>query len=142
MSLKGWFKSIAVLLPLAALNVSTASADDGACAGGTCSTMPTGGHCGGPFGCPGPYVHCTPKVPCLKYKSSCGKPLCDLCDVPGYGYYPTCWRPSDQPLYYHCQVPTPTQMVPPPAHAPAPAPVWPNEETTPMPRPSGNGARR
>jgi hypothetical protein len=141
MSLNDWLKRIALLLPLslAALSVPAAWADDGACAGGACSTVPAcSGHCGWPIGCPGPYIHCTPKVPCLKYKCACGKPLCDMCDVPGYGYYPTCWRPFDQPVNYQCLVPTPTQLVQPPA----PGLVWPNEETSPMPRPNGNGAPR
>src|SRR5437016_2009554 len=99
MSLKDWLKRILFLLPVTfgALSASVASAQEGMCAGGSCSAAPT---CSTPacsmLGCPGPYVHCTPKVPCLKYKKTCGKPVCDLCDMPGYGYFPTCWRPWDQ----------------------------------------------
>ena len=129
MSLKDWFQKIVLLLPLTALSASAAVAADGACAGGSCSTAPA---CGTPacakICCPGPYVHCTPKVPCLKYKCACGKPLCDLCDMPGYGYHPTCWRAWDQPLNYQCCVPTPTQLVHPPAEM-----FMPSDELLPAP---------
>jgi hypothetical protein len=141
MSLNDWLKRLAFLLPLslAAASVSVASAADGACAGGSCSTVPTcDGHCGWPFHCPGPYVHCTPKVPCLKYKCSCGKPLCDICDMPGYGYYPTCWRTWDQPVNYFCPVPTPTQLV----HPPVDVLLVPGGEHPPMPRRNGDGVER
>ena len=67
----------------------------GACgAGGCCSQN---GCCpGGP--CPAPLVHCTPKPPKIKFKCVCGKPICDPCDLEGYGYNPTCWRPWTPPL--------------------------------------------
>jgi hypothetical protein len=130
MSLSDLLKRLAFLLPLslAALSAPAASAADGACAGGACGGVPGWtGRCASGSCCPGPYRHCTPKVPGVKYKCACGKPLCDMCDVPGYGYYPTCWRAWDQPLNYHCVVPTPTQLVPPPAEAMVPAEdQWPS----------------
>ncbi len=135
MSLKGFLRNAVFLVPVL-LGVPSAMADDGACVGGSCGTpapMGKAGCCW--FGCPGPYVHCTPKVPCLKYKCTCGKPVCDLCDMPGYGYYPTCWRPWDQPVNYNCVVPTPTQLVHPPAA------MIPYEETLPTPTPMPGSER-
>jgi hypothetical protein len=130
MSLKDWLKSIALLLTLGVWNI--AAADDGGCAGGMCGAPSCGGAPCQKFHCPGPYTHCTPQVPCLKFKSACGKPLCDTCDMPGYGYYPTCWRAWDQPLNYVCAVPTPTQLVQPPPVAP-----FPPEAALSLPQPPG-----
>jgi hypothetical protein len=42
--------------------------------------------------CPGPYVHCMERPPCIKFKCSCPKPVCPPCDAEFWGYYPTCWR--------------------------------------------------
>jgi hypothetical protein len=133
MALKDWLKSIAFLLPLslAAMSAPAALAQDGSCAGGSCGAGVPGcaGNPSAGCPCPGPYIHYTPKIPCIKYKCTCGKPLCNLCDMPGYGYYPTCWRAYDQPLNYACAVPTPTQNVHPPAEL-----FVPGEEQLPTPR--------
>jgi hypothetical protein len=48
--------------------------------------------------CPPPLVHCTPKPPTIKFKCVCPLPVCNPCDLQGYGYYPTCWRPWLPPL--------------------------------------------
>ena len=136
MSLKDWLKRLAFVVPLSlgALSVSVATAEDGGCVGGSCgsSSGGSGKNCGP---CPPPFIHYTPKVPCIRFKCTCGKPVCDICDMPGYGYYPTCWRPWDQPLNYNCPVPTPTQLVQPPEM------LWPQEEVLPMPR-IGDGLPR
>jgi hypothetical protein len=42
--------------------------------------------------CPGPYVHCMERPPCIKFKCTCPKPVCPPCDADFWGYYPTCWR--------------------------------------------------
>ena len=113
----------------------------GACgAGGCCSQN---GCCpGGP--CPAPLVHCTPKPPKIKFKCVCGKPICDPCDLEGYGYNPTCWRPWTPPL--SCgNGPFPALGCPPPlAHAVSPyptaagdvlpAPIKPNSDTQRLPK--------
>jgi hypothetical protein len=62
--------------------------------GGCCSQ--DGTCCSGP--CPPPLIHCTPKPPKIKFKCTCGKPICNPCDLQGYGYNPTCWRPWTPPL--------------------------------------------
>ena len=128
MSLKDWLKRVAFLLPLAmsALCVPAATAGEGSCGAGGCGAPGCGADPGCKH-CPGPYIHWTPKVPHFKFKKVCGKPICDTCDMPGYGYYPTCWRPWDQPLNYFCPVPTPTQLVHPPAA------LVPYAETLPVP---------
>ena len=117
MSLKDRIKKCAYLLPLAlgALSASVAAAGDYGCGGGSCGAPACAGHSSWPVGCPAPFVHYAPKVPCIKFKCACGKPVCDICDMQSYGYYPTCWRAWDQPLNYQCAVPTPTQLVAPPA---------------------------
>jgi hypothetical protein len=123
MSLKDALKKLMFVLPLivGALGGSTAlgqapmpvagPACGPAGCGPSCTPAPTcAGHCDSHC-CPGPYVHCTPQLPCLKYKKACGKPICDVCDYEGYGYYPTCWRAWNVPVNYVCPVPTPTQLV-------------------------------
>jgi hypothetical protein len=68
--------------------------------------------------CPPPLVHCAPKPPKIKFKYACPLPVCKPCDLQGYGYYPTCWRPSLPPLRcpdapvpaLDCNVPVPPAM--------------------------------
>jgi hypothetical protein len=104
MSLQRIVKSIAVAVTtgfVLATTALTSYADGcGSCVTGTCGTSgccSQNGCC--PCGpCPPPLVHCTPKVPKIKYKCVCGKPICDPCDLEGYGYNPTCWRPWIPPL--------------------------------------------
>jgi hypothetical protein len=43
------------------------------------------------FCCPITFTYSRP--PCIKYKTTCGKPICDPCLIEHDGYYPTCWRP-------------------------------------------------
>jgi hypothetical protein len=66
------------------------------CAAGGCGSQD--GHCRCGLWCPPPLVHCTPKPPKVKFKWVCGKPVCNPCDLVGYGYNPTCWRPGMPPL--------------------------------------------
>jgi hypothetical protein len=112
------------------------------CPGGTCCSQD--GCCTkGP--CPRPLVHCTPKPPKIKFKCVCGKPVCNPCDLEGYGYNPTCWRPWTPPLScpnlppsLKCSTPdlpplgpahpTTETLPPPPEKVPA----------TPKPFPEGN----
>ncbi len=48
------------------------------------------------------------KRPCIKWHCVCPKPVCNPCDIEGYGYFPTCWRPwAYPPDYRHCPVPPP-----------------------------------
>jgi hypothetical protein len=94
---------LAACLVLPALSRS-ATADDGACGGGCC---PPARHC--PV-----TTFCRPKAPCIKYKCTCPKPVCDVCSLNHAGYYPTCWQPWPfPPNYSHCLVPPTTTQVPP-----------------------------
>ena len=47
---------------------------------------------------------CCPKIcfplekpPCIKFKCICPKPVCEPCNLDGYGYYATCWHPWPYP---------------------------------------------
>ena len=108
MSLQRIMKNLALQIALgmalatSAMNVRA----DGFCF--TCGSISSGcdsGGCGSQNGCcvkgccPPALVHCTPKPPKLKFKSVCPKPVCDPCELEGYGFYPTCWRPWIPPLY-------------------------------------------
>jgi hypothetical protein len=58
-------------------------------------------------------VFCRPKPPRIKYKCVCPMPICPLCEIENFGYYPTCWRAWPfPPNYSHCPVP-PTIMTAP-----------------------------
>src|SRR5579862_9399026 len=50
---------------------------------GACCSQ-DGACCSGP--CPPPLIHCTPTPPKIKFKCTCGKPICNPCDLQGYGY--------------------------------------------------------
>ncbi len=70
-------------------------------------------------------------MPCIKFCRVCSKPLAEPCSVaadPGYGYYPTCWRPQGPLNYTHC-------MVPPPAILAQPPPKKVTTDSTPERRP-------
>lgn len=68
--------------------------------------------------CPPPYIHHQEGPPRLKVKQGCGKPVCDPCTLPHYGYFQTCWRGWPfAPDWSHCPVP------PPGAYANGTAPV-------------------
>ncbi len=93
--------------PPVAVGVPAASATAGPCVtpGGCGTACGTTGCCSqdgccAKGCCPPPLVHCTPKPPKIKFKSVCGKPICNPCELEGYGYNPTCWRPWLPPL--HC----------------------------------------
>ena len=146
MSVKACLTRFVLLVPLAlgpwlasTVHAGDESSGAGACPAGGCGpacslSPPCAGGCK-PCPCPGPYVHCTPEMPCMKYKCACGKPLCNVCDIQGYGYYPTCWRPWDVALNYRCPVPTPTQLVHPFDLAPGTPPGLPPGEMLPGPMP-------
>jgi hypothetical protein len=98
---KRWVVVVVTALALAAASAAVRADGCGAgcagsagCGGGCCSQD---GCC--PCGpCPPPLIHCTPKPPKIKFKCVCGKPICNPCDLEGYGYNPTCWRPWTPPL--------------------------------------------
>jgi hypothetical protein len=94
---------------------SLAWADDGGCAtcGGGVSTST--GNCGSNTHCPPHFVHFMERPPCIKFKCSCPRPVCDPCDLPHFGYYQPCWRPWPfPPDWSHCACPPPSTLVPPP----------------------------
>jgi hypothetical protein len=88
----------------------------GGCAASACCSK---GGCCPCEKCPPPLVHCTPKPPKIKFKYVCPLPVCKPCDLQGYGYYPTCWRPSLPPPHcpdaavpaLNCGVPVPPTVL-------------------------------
>ncbi|MGL4552816.1 MAG: hypothetical protein ACRC33_16695 [Gemmataceae bacterium] len=82
--------------------------------------------------CPPAFTWFFEGPPKLKFKRGCPRPICDPCNLPHYGYYPTCWAPWPFPDdWNHCPTPTSAQMLP-PAHerrvVPTPAPVAPAKD--------------
>jgi hypothetical protein len=58
--------------------------------------------------CPPKYIHCMEGPPRIKYKCGCGKPVCNPCSLPHFGYYRPCWQPYPfPPDWSHCQGPAP-----------------------------------
>lgn len=83
--------------------------------------------------CPPPYVHCQEGPPCIKFKCSCPKPVCNPCNLRSWGYYENCWHPWPYPPNWsHCRdlppVPPSGMMVGDPRHG---SPV---ETTLPLPK--------
>ena len=71
-------------------------------------------------------------------RGSCPKPVCNPCDIEGYGYYPTCWRPwAYPPNYEHCPVPPPGVLAsqPPPLVA---GPGFSPDDPLPAPQKAAN----
>ncbi|HVS37919.1 MAG TPA: hypothetical protein VMS17_20335 [Gemmataceae bacterium] len=107
-----------------------------ACATGGCATGACGrGSCHCPKTC-----FTIEKPPCLKWHKICPKPVCSPCDLEGYGYYPTCWRPwAYPPNYAYCPVPPPGVVASeaPPLIVGEPGPASPGaapDETLPSPK--------
>ena len=113
----------------------------GGCATGDCGACgcPTG-NCQSEWCCP-KYCFTIEKPPRIVFKTICPKPVCNPCDIEGYGYYPTCWRPwAYPPNYNHCPVPPPGVLAsqPPPLVVAPSAPGASHEEALPPPRQSAN----
>ena len=107
------------------------------CAAGACQSCNCGpgGHC-----CP-KYEFTIEKPPCIKYKRVCPRPLCNPCDIEGYGYFPTCWRPwAYPPNYDDCPVPPPGALASqaPPLIVGTPGPSGSPDETLPAPKKAAN----
>jgi hypothetical protein len=140
---RGWrWLSALLLAGLAATAWSdTARADGGSCPAGGCATGTCAtGNCGSWFSCCPKYHFTIEKPPKICFKKVCSKPLCDLCDIEGNGYFPTCWRPwAYPPNYSHCPVPPPGVLasLPPPliGDAPAMMPEAPPGPSDPLPAP-------
>ncbi len=80
----------------------------GSCATGNCATGNCGwwGHC-----CCPKYCFPLEKAPRIKFKCVCPKPVCEPCDLAGYGYYATCWHPWPYPPNCgYCPAPAPGGM--------------------------------
>jgi hypothetical protein len=93
----------AVVRPVAAQSCGAGGCGAGGCAGGVGALM----HCP-------KTTFCKPIAPCIKWKCVCPKPICDPCNLPHAGYYPTCWRPWMYPMdFNHCPVPPPSVVVAP-----------------------------
>ena len=111
------------------------------CATGSCAT----GDCGGWGHCHCPKI-CFPleKPPRIKFRCVCPKPVCEPCNLEGYGYYPTCWRPfAYPPNYSYCPAPPPgvVASAPPPLIGGPPGPATPGtspDETLPPPKKTAN----
>jgi hypothetical protein len=111
------------------------------CASAACAT----GNCGwwGKCFCP-KTVFTIEKPPHIKFCRVCPKPVCDRCELDGYGYYPTCWRPfAYPPNYAYCPAPPPGVLAgpPPPLIAGEPGPASPGgkpDEGLPPPKKSAN----
>jgi hypothetical protein len=55
----------------------------------------------------------------LKFKKGCPRPVCDPCNLPHFGYFPTCWSPWPYPPdWSHCPYPVAAAMLPAPAVPP------------------------
>ncbi len=78
--------SLAVWLAVAGLALP-ARAGDCCCPPGICCPVTT---------------FCIVRQPCIKWKCTCPKPICDPCNLDHYGYYPTCWHPWPFPPDYTC----------------------------------------
>ena len=147
MSLKlGWASALlAVCFTAAAwadgpIEVGTACGPEG-CTTGGCAT----GNCGGWGHCCCPkYVFTIEKPPRIKYKCICPKPICEPCNLEGYGYFPTCWRPwAYPPNYGYCPAPPPgvVASAAPPLIVGAPGPAAPGgpaDEPLPPPKKTAN----
>jgi hypothetical protein len=70
--------------------------------------------------CPPPFIHCQPRPPCLKYKWTCPKPVCEPCDLVSWGYYQNCWRPWLWPPNCAPCYPPPAPVAAAPSATPAP----------------------
>jgi hypothetical protein len=115
-----------LLTGLALLPVSGVRADD-------CNPPPT-------CHCPPRFCHIMERPPCLKIRCGCPKPVCNPCDLPHAGFWPTCWRSWPYPPdWSHCPYPPPSTLIAPPmpgGHGPvgmAPPPV-PEQPTLPAPK--------
>ena len=111
------------------------------CPTGGCPT----GDCGrGGCHCPKTYFT-VEKPPRIKWHCVCPKPVCAPCDLEGYGYYPTCWRPwAYPPNYSYCPAPPPgvVASAEPPMIVGTPGAAEPNvlppDETLPPPKKAAN----
>ena len=123
---------------------STGGCAAGGCAGGGCATGGcASGNCHSEWCCP-KYTFTIERPPHICFKRVCPKPVCNPCDIEGYGYYPTCWRPwAYPPNYNHCPVPPPGVLAsqPPPLVVAPGAPAGPGasqDDALPPPRKSAN----
>ncbi len=127
MPLSGIFR--ALVLPLAPLFVAAglalpARAGDGCC-------CPPGIFC--PV-----TTFCRIRQPCIKWKCTCPKPICDPCNLEHYGYYPTCWHPWPFPPDYTCCRVPPNSVVADQLLS-TPEPVITNASELPVPRKLNGG---
>src|SRR5437660_7390720 len=91
--------------------------------------------------CPPYYKYHYEGPPKIKFKCGCPRPICDPCNLPHYGYFPTCWHPWPfPPDWSHCAVPPPATLVP--SEHPGRMRTMsepPKGGETPMPRPDRGG---
>jgi hypothetical protein len=93
MSLTRVIRALVLLLPAAVLPAPARA--DGCANCGTCGCCPPG------ICCP-KTVFCRIRPPCIRWKCTCPKPVCDPCNLDHYGYYPTCWHAWPFPPDYSC----------------------------------------
>ncbi len=100
--------------------------------------------------CPHPYCYTQEGAPCIHYNCGCPAPVCNPCDLPHYGYFQPCWRPSPFAMdWSHCpEMPAAAAVVPgplPPTTTlpgeaePVPFPGKKSPETLPFPAPEKSG---
>ena len=72
-----------------------------------CTPQPCGPSCS-IWCCPPSYKYCVEGPPNICLSCGCPKPVCCPCDLPNWGYFQTCWRPSPWgPNCSYCYGPTP-----------------------------------
>src|SRR5204863_4098096 len=63
--------------------------------------------------CPPYYKYHYEGPPKIKFKCGCPRPICDPCNLPHYGYFPTCWHPWPFPRNEcPCHHPQPDVLLP------------------------------
>ena len=94
MSRKRWAKklatasfALALLLAWAPSCFAQATLGTPCCAPQPCTTCNV-------WCCPPAYKYCVEGPPNICLICGCPKPVCCPCDLPNWGYFATCWRPS------------------------------------------------
>lgn len=96
--------------------------------------------------CPRPFCHVQEGPPRIHFKHGCPRPVCNPCDLPHFGYFQPCWRPSPfAEDWSHCPEAPPAALVVPgplppsgvaPPGQPLPTPMPNDAEKLPPPVPA------
>lgn len=111
---------------------SSALAQQGCTSCQPCLPVPPTHHC------PKPFCHIQEGPPRIHFKHGCPRPVCNPCDLPHFGYFQPCWRPSPfAEDWSHCPEPPPAALVVPGPLPPASGQVPPGYQGQPTPSPNG-----